>query len=490
MKKTIKYLIFAGALATTGLQSCTDLTETVYNVIPSDQFLKTDAQVAAALGPAYGGLRDYAWNFHNMEVTSDLMLVPTRGGDWYDGGNWLNYHRHTWTPLHGPINDLWGMCYNNIGTINQLIPQVSSNESAVAELRAVRAFYYFLLCDTFGNVPVSTSLADANAGQKPRADVYAFVEKELTEALPKLPAGKAYGRITQSAANAILTKLYLNASVYKGSPELQKTIDAATKVIDSKLFTLEGNFFANFFAKNEGSNENIWALPYDKNKAGGMNIQMRTLHYASQKTYNLAGQPWNGFCTTSEFYNSFESGDVRKSMLLAGQQYAADGKALVDDSNNPLIFIPDFKKDEMTSTDKEYQGAGARWAKYEIQKNNTSNDQDNDWAMLRLADVHLMRAEAKMRQKDLAGALLDINPIRARAGVKAWTVADVTEENFLKERGREMAGESWRRQDLVRFGVFNKPTQFMKNTAAFRSLFPIPQARIDANPNLKQNPGY
>jgi hypothetical protein len=492
MKKTWKYLLVAGVLAIPAFQSCTNLEETVYDALPSDQFLKNEEQIAAALGPAYGGLRDYTWNMHNAEATTDAMIVPTRGKDWYDGGDWLNYHRHTWTSLHGPINGIWGWAYENISRINQLIPQVSTNQAAVSELKAIRAFYYLILCDTFGNVPVSTGKSDANTDQKPRAEVYNFVVTELTAALPNLPKGKAYGRLTQAVANTILAKAYLNAGVYKGSPEWQKAADACTAVISSGLFTLEANFFTNFAVVNQGSQENIWAIPFDRFRAGGLNFQMRTLHYANQATYGLNAAPWNGFCTVAEFYNSFGNDDVRKKMWITGQQYAADGSTpLKDDAGNPLIFEPVFTKDEMAGTDKEYQGAGARWGKYEIQRNNTSNDQDNDWAMFRLSDVHLMRAEANFRLgKPAADVLADINPVRKRAGVAEWVAKDVTADNILAERGRELAGESWRRQDLIRFGVYNKPTRFMKQTDPKYNLFPIPQARIDANPKLKQNPGY
>jgi starch-binding outer membrane protein, SusD/RagB family len=496
MKRTVKFLLATGLVASSAfLQSCTDLTEKVYDALPTENFLKNDAQIAAALGPAYGGLRDYAWNMHNAEATSDVMLVPTRGKDWYDGGDWLNYHRHTWNSLHGPINGIWGFCFENISRINQLIPAVSTNESAVAELRAVRAFYYFILCDTFGNVPISTGLQDANSDQRSRADVYAFIEKELLESVSKLPKGRAYARMTEMSARTLLAKLYLNAGVYKGTAEWTKCKEQCDLVINSGLYALEGNFFSNFTISNEGSKENIWAVPFDRFKAGGMNIHMRTLHYASQQTFGLNAAPWNGFCTLAEFYRTFENADVRRNMFLAGPQFSADGKRLKDDSGNDLSFLVDFTKDEMTSGDSEYQSAGARWAKYEIQRNNTSNDQDNDWAMFRLSDVHLMRAEANFRTGATAAALADINPVRARAGATAWTVADVTADNLLAERGRELAGESWRRQDLVRFGKYNEvggrfTSKFMKAGNARNSLFPIPQARLDANPKLKQNPGY
>jgi starch-binding outer membrane protein, SusD/RagB family len=496
MKKSFAYLTLAGILT---LASCTNLDETVYGVVPKEGFGSTPQQLAALLGPAYSNFRGYAWNMHNAEVTTDVGLVPTRGKDWYDGGNWLNFNRHTWTTTHGPINDMWGFLYEGgINTINQLIPQVPGNTGAIAELRAVRAFYYFLAMDYFGNVPVITESTSGTATTTPRAQVYEFVVKELTEALPNLSdemGGSFYGRINKNTANMILAKVYLNAGVYKGSPEWAKVVETTTAVINSGKYKLESVYLANFSTKNETSTENIWAIPFDRIQAGGMNIPYRTLHYQSQSTYNLSGQPWNGFCTIAEFYNTFDNADVRKKMFISGVQYGADGKALKDDNGKDLDFNPVMNKDEMTSSDPEFQGAGVRLGKYEVQKANTVPDQDNDWAMFRLADAYMMRGEANFRLGKAADAVADFNLIRVRAGVPAWTAAQVTLDAILTERGREFAWEAWRRNDLVRFGEYNKvggkfTSKFMKEASAKTLLFPIPQQRLDANPGLKQNAGY
>ena len=494
MKKSFAYLALAGVLT---LASCTNLDESVYGVVPKEGFGSTPEQLSALLGPAYSNFRGYAWNMHNAEVTTDVGLVPTRGKDWYDGGNWLNFNRHTWTTTHGPINDMWGFLFEGgINTINNLIPQVPGNVTAVAELRAVRAFYYMLAIDFFGNVPIITEATTGTVTTAPRAQVYAFIEKELTEAMPNLSdqmGGSFYGRINKLTARTILAKLYLNAGVWKGTPEWQKCIDACNVVINSGKYKLESSFLANFAVKNEGSTENIWAIPFDRVQGGGMNIQMRTLHYQSQSTFNLPGQPWNGFCSIAEFYNTFDNADARKKMWIAGVQLGADGKPLKDDNGRDLDFNPTMTKDEMTSADPEFQGAGVRLGKYEIQRGNTTNDQDNDWAMLRLADVHLMRGESLFRLGNMAAGLADFNAIRARAGVPAWTT--MTSDMILAERGRELAWESWRHQDLLRFGEFNKvggkfTSKFMKEGNAKTLLFPIPQQRRDSNPGLAQNPGY
>jgi starch-binding outer membrane protein, SusD/RagB family len=485
MKNKIVKLLFVGSLTALSLQSCTDLTEKVYDKIEDGDFLKNDAQIAAALGPAYGGLGGITWDWFNPnEASSDEMIVPTRGGDWFDNGDWLAYSRHTWTPSHGPINGAWGFLFGNISTINQLIPKVAANKKAVDELRALRAFYYLSAVDMFGNVPISTETLNDGA-TKPRAEVYAFIEKELLEITPNLPTTKVYSKINQNVANMILAKLYLNAGVYKGSPEWQKAYDVLNKIIPN--YSLETSTLANFTLQNQGSAENIWVVPFDSKTAGGLNFQMRTLHYENQKTYGLGNSPWNGFCTLADFYNSFDDKDLRKKMWIAGQQFAASGAELKDAKGAPLAFVADFKKDQMTDADPEYQIAGVRAQKYEIQRNNPSGDQDNDFVIFRLGDAVLMKAEAALWLGKTGEALAEMNKTRTRAGLAAATTIDKT--SLLAERGREMAWEGWRRSDIIRFGTFNTERKFMKNTKDY-SLFPIPQARIDANPKLVQNPAY
>ena len=485
MKNKIVKLLFVGSLTALSLQSCTDLTEKVYDRIEDGDFLKNDAQIAAALGPAYGGLGGITWDWFNPnEASSDELIVPTRGGDWFDNGDWLAYSRHTWTPSHGPINGSWGFLFGNISTINQLIPKVSANKKAVDELRALRAFYYLQAVDMFGNVPISTETLNDGA-TKPRAEVYAFIEKELLEIIPNLPTTKVYSKINQSVANMILAKLYLNAGVYKGTTEWQKAYDVLNKVIPN--YSLETSTLANFTLQNQGSAENIFVVPYDSKTAEGMTFQMRTLHYENQKTYGLGNSPWNGFCTLADFYNSFDDKDLRKKMWIAGQQFAASGSELKDAKGAPLVFVADFKKDQMTDADPEYQVAGVRAQKYEIQRNNPSGHQDNDFVIFRLSDAVLMKAEAAFRLARNAEAITEVNKIRTRAGMAPFTT--LTAATLLAERGREMAWEGWRRSDLIRFGEFNKERKFMKNTKDY-SLFPIPQARIDANPKLVQNPAY
>ena len=489
---SIKVLIGCSALLLTS-QACTDLTEKTFDVLPtSGTFGSTPAQQSALIGPLYNGLGDYFGNMNELNTTTDEQIVPTRGGDWKDGDNWKRLYQHQWGPVtdNGQFNGRWTWCYNNITSINQQLPTVT-DKALTAELKTLRAFFHYQAMDLFGNVIISNQLGGTAPSQSTRAQVYAFVEKELLDNYASLSGdvgGAYYGRVNKWVADMILAKLYLNAQVYTGTPQWQKAIDRCDNIIKSGKFALSGDFFANFSTQNQASPETILATPFSSTKRGGMNIQMRTLHYLNQLTYNLGSAPWNGYATVTEFYNSFNDQDVRKKMWIVGQQYKADGTAIKDD-DLPMIFTPEIKS-FVLAAGAEGRLQGARSQKYQIQRNNSFNDQDNDFVVYRLGDVYLMRAEANLRLGNAAAAVTDANVIRARAGMPAYTAATLTLNEMLAERGRELAWEYHRRQDLIRFGQYTKAWRFKDASQDFRTLFPIPNDQIVLNPNLKQNPGY
>ncbi|SFH38490.1 RagB/SusD family nutrient uptake outer membrane protein [Pontibacter chinhatensis] len=475
------------------VQSCTDLDEEVYDKVPSDKFGTNPEQLNALVGPLYSSLGDYFGRYIEMNVSTDELIIPTRGGDWKDGDKWRRMHQHTWDPTQddGIFNGVWTWVYNNVTSINQQLnnPNIAANAELKAELRALRAFYHYIAMDNFGNVIIADQLSTEALGQKSRAEVYAWIEKELVEALPDLSetvGGAKYGRMNKYVANMILAKMYLNAEVYIGTPQWSKAIAQCDMIINSGKYSLAEDFFSNFSVNNEGSPEIILATPMDKTKRSGMNIHMRTLHYRHQITYGLGVSPWNGYATLPAFYNSFEDKDIRKQMWIVGQQYAADGSPLNDD-NVPMVITVDIPAFEMPAGPTA-RLAGARSQKYEIQRGNNYSSQDNDFVIYRLADVYLMRGEAKFRLGDTGGALEDINFIRTKRGVDAFTTLSL--DAILAERGRELAWEFHRRQDLIRFGQFTKEWLYKPASAATRELFPIPSSQLALNPTLKQNPGY
>jgi hypothetical protein len=310
--------------------------------------------------------------------------------------------------------------------------------------------------------------------------------------LTKNVDGSTYGRVNYWVLKSYQAKLFLNAGVYTGTAKWNDALAACDEIINSGKYSLENNFSANFKEKNEGSKENIFVVPYDFAKAGGFNWGQMTLHYASQLTYNLQAQPWNGYCSLTDFYNSFDNADVRKKAnFVAGPQFAADGTRLVDDkaeSNDPdgqpLTFTPEINMLEPSCL----RQAGVRIGKYEYANGATPN-LSNDFVLMRFADIILMKSECLLRNGNKAGAITEVNKIRKRAGVADFT--DLTLTTLLAERGREMFAEGWRRQDMIRFDTYTKPFQFKTATdKACIIVFPIPQNQLNTNPALIQNECY
>ncbi|TAL45386.1 MAG: RagB/SusD family nutrient uptake outer membrane protein [Chitinophagaceae bacterium] len=226
--------------------------------------------------------------------------------------------------------------------------------------------------------------------------------------------------------------------------------------------------------------------------------------------YNQPPDGWNGFTTLADFYNSFEAADVRKSAsitgytsvvgrgagFLIGQQQGPEGKHignpivdLKDRSGNPLIFTPDVSLFFSTET------KGIRTNKWPLDPNEMNGGgwgSANEFAFFRLADVRLMKAEAILRggtdpQAETAKGIVDA--LRAKRGL--GTIGTLNEASLLAERGRELYLEAWRRNDMIRFGVFNNPVGERPTASApTKVVFPIPNIALSSNPNLHQNVGY
>lgn len=495
----------AGLLTVFSVQSCTDLDEEVYSQILVEDFFQTDEEVLAAVGAAYTTTYGYVNFFAPQEVTSDEIVLPTRGTDWLDGGGWQRAHKHTYNSEEGFVAGAWTFCYNGISSCNGVLDilldestTVANADAFVGELRALRAFYYSLLLDLYGNVPIVETF-DVPSGflptQSSRQEVYDFVITELEAVIPNLPTTvdlSTYGRMNTYAAQALLASVTLNAEEYTGSAQWQKTVDACDVIINSGNYSLTANYFDNFSANNEGSSEFIYAIPYDEVFAQGFNLPAMTLHYVSQNTFDLTFQPWNGYATMQEFYDSYEATDERLGNFLVGPQFESDGVTPIEDAaaeetdpdGPPLNFTP-----ELTALDAALRQEGARIGKYEFELGANAN-LNNDVPVYRYGGVLLMKAEALWRMDASSTEALDlVNQIRARAGVAPFT--ELTAENLLAERGREMFFEGNRRTDLIRFGKYNDAWwEHPADPSTHVNLYPIPKAQIDNNPNLTQNPGY
>lgn len=492
-------------------QSCTKLDKKIYSVEPTGNFYQTPEQLAAGVAPAYIALQAIPdGNVMQMnEISTDEIVVPTRGNDWYDGGQWQELWLHNFKADVGLGNGAWNDLNNGIGKVNFTLSILNgltnkpSNIAAItAELKVLRAFFIFQLTDMFGNVPVVTdyNTDPSKVTQVARKDVYTFLETELTTNVPLLSATvdkTTYGRITQYAGYMLLAKLYLNAQVYTGTPQWAKAVTAVNQVINSGKYVLQPNYFDNFSVNNDGSTENILVVPFDKVHIGGMNWEMQTLHYTGNVTYGLTGSPWNGFSSTADVLDKYATGDARKSQFLVGQQYAADGVTPLNDpqTNLPVILNPNVTS--LSDASGAFRLAGARNVKYHPEAG-TAGNQSNDMVIFRLADAYLMLAEASYHTGDVGTALTMVNKVRERAGATAWGPAALTLDNLLAERSRELAWEGWRRNDVIRFEVATGTHYFTGARTPAKTqdadnhtfLFPIPSQQLISNTNLHQNPGY
>jgi hypothetical protein len=513
MNKTIRTTTLLGALLISPILGCTDLTEVPKSAITPDQYYKTESEIVGGLASVYATMQRVVQNPYNLaEITTDEMIVPTRGKDWYDNGKWLDMHRQTFTPNSAAtldnIESAWSDMFIGVARSNVLLNALENVTFAnkpvvVAEIRALRAYYYFMLQDMFGGVPIVTDIEVKARPANTRAEVFAFVESELKAARTDLPVSwpaAMNGRLTKGAIDAILASLYLNAQVFsgtvtatgltKGAAHWQDAIDRANLIINSGLYSLTTDWRKNFTADNNTSPEIIMAAKFTEADGLGLDFLMRALHY-NQYTPS----PWNGFSTLAETYFAFSNGDVRRNIFLAGPQYNIEtGLPAKDRAGNPLIFDPNIADPTAAA-----ENIGVRITKWPNDPAHVAQNNGNDYATFRLAEIYLIKAEAMNELGDTPGAVALVNSTtraRAFAGGTPNPIVAADQATFrtelLKERLFELTAEGKRRQDLIRAGTFTTGTWawVTRPTGAYKILFPIPQPELNNNPLLKQNPGY
>jgi hypothetical protein len=520
---------------------CTELHDTSYSLIISEQFGPTQEDLASIVGATYVDWRQglLFWNsiLRLMEISSDQSVIPGRPNGWVDGGVHRLVFEHQWSTEHDVVNNCWSYLYAGINNCNRVLYQIESGsipvaegkDETIAELKALRASYYYMLCDIYGNVPVMTQY-DVPDGYVPeqstRQEVFDFIINEIKDNMPLLSGesgGMMYGRFNQWAAWALLAKMYLNAEVYTGTPRWQECIEACNKIIDSRLFDLDANQRDVFATNNENAKEIIFALPFDDQYVTDWNafdIHMQTLQPANQATYKLSSSPWGGICAVPQFINTFDPDDSRlKDNWIQGDQYSADGDLLLCTmgaySGQPLSFV-----NEVPSIAESEEIHGFRHGKFEIAVG-ARVQLSNDWPLFRYADVLMMKAESQLRTGAVEEAAEIVTKVRERnfrnnpekAKVTASQLlegsiydygrrdnlvphtheggADIQYGRFLDELGWEFNQEGRRRQDMIRFGVYTTKSWFSHfPNGDYRKILPIPRSQIEKNPNLKQNPGY
>ena len=478
-------------------------------------------------------------------LTTDEAMIPIRGGDWYDGGLWNAMYQHRWTADDQSLYDTWKYIYKVIVLANKSLDIISSKSVLLsaaqqqeyrAEVRAIRAMFYYYAMDMFGRVPLVLSTDEQRysslfQGQTDRSSVFHFVFQELQQVLPSLPdqhsnkEGNYYGRITQPVVNFLLAKLALNAEIYmyddwtqgyanrpKGS-DIHFSVpaaDASSHGGDKELnawetciyycdklaeegYVLESDDAFNFSTHNETSKENIFTIPMDKNiYTNQFHYLFRSYHYTHGGALGWGSE--NGTCATISTMKANHYGeadeDARCKMNFVAGVVKVDGHELLMDNGKPLEYQP-FEVAQNLTNSKFIKTAGARMAKYEVDRTSYMDGklQSNDIVLFRYADALLMKAEAKVRNGENGDE--ELNRIRARVGMP---YRKATLDNILEERLLELVWEGWRRQDLIRFGKFTGAydlrTPLQGESSGYTTVFPIPQKCIDLNSELVQNKGY
>ncbi len=512
---------------------CTKIEETVYSEVLSSSFRPTERDLPQIMAPVYASFRTlmFGWQgyFDLQEEPGDAIITPVRPNGWDDAGTYRRMHQHTWTSEQWQPQNTWNQAYSSITRSNMVIMQIEEGtlplptelaETAIAELRAARALAYYLLLDNHGNVPIVTDYRDASLPQQStRQELFDFIINELEACMPLLSdeVASMYGRMNHWAATTLLAKIYLNAQVYTGTPQWEKVIELTDEVINANAYTLDANYSDVFTWTNQNSGEIIFAVPYDEIYGQGSQIHMKTLDPASRLVYNMAAGPWGGNCAVPQFIDSYDEDDTRLTdTWIQGPQYhASTGQEVI----NYVNFVPGIGGDGTVAAANH----GYRIGKYAIKQGATAN-LDNDYPMFRYADVLMMKAEALLRTGNSGEAARLVSQVRERAfrdnpekavvsgaqlvrgsiyeygwQEKDGTIgvtnggADIQYGRFLDELGWEFAAEAHRRQDLIRFGVFQTKSWFNHRPhaqAQQRTLFPIPFQELNTNPNLTQNPGY
>lgn len=491
MKKLLLFL-FVFALPF----SCTNLDEEIYDKIPGELFPENEDQAAAILVLTYAELGDLiddaGWWFWMQEVPSDEIVFPVRWTDWEDGGKWRVLHQHAWDNNTDGVNSMWSHMFDGIVEANQAIDDLSEGGTVtddariiISKLRTLRAFYYYLLIDNYGDVPYVTTFytAPAQPFKEDRAVIFEALTRELKESIPFLPDVPPNNfAVGKGMAYSLLAKLYLNAEVYTGTAMWKEAENYCDSVINLGVYTLDPQPLGPFVTENTNNPENIFTIPFDEIDFQGFRLHMRTLHYQHNLTYDMPVGPWNGFAAVEDHYNTFSDDDLRKEGFIVGLQYASNGQPLFDETaETEVVLDPHIPALEMdgSNTFAEIRLSGARVGKYEIARG-AMESLSNDFPLFRYADILLMKAEAVIRQGGNGDQW--VNEIRNRAGLGNWS--GVTLDMLLEERGREMFCEGHRRQDLIRFGKFNDSWWEKDVSDPSRNTFPIPQWAIDANPNL------
>jgi starch-binding outer membrane protein, SusD/RagB family len=561
MKKKISLLLLLFGMMI--IEGCTDLEEEVL-----DESLTGGASPSevldGSLAPAYAvlpGFFQHTNYFTLQEISTDEAILPYRGGtDWGDNGIFIDMHRHTYTSSHVRINDAWNAITQGISRAVTAINVLSSAEGEnaavyLAEARGLRAYYSLLSLDLFGLVFVKDDPNERSTILRGN-DAVEYIKSELLAIENEVINTVGPGRITQGAVWGLLSRLHLNAAVYRdpyadnfnfATEDMDKVIEYSNKILGLGLYELSPEYFEIFDDENHDNKELIFAVDQRADLNGHNRLAYFSLsgdQFPLPEFVRANGTDGPGI--TPDFYDSWvaaygpddPSVDPRffkenliipadsciaaadfeiNRGILRGQQYGllttAHGQPFLrcDDGVGYRIGklrnvtranktrLVNFTREIDYTTEGSGYSTGYRVEKYEFSKKSDTgrNKGEADIVIIRLADVYMMRAEAKLRKGDAQGALDDVNIVRASRTARglpppALTVIDL--DILFRERGFEFYWEMLRRTDMIRFGKYEDTWTEKTDNNKLKRLFPIPQNAIDGasliSGYLVQNQGY
>lgn len=447
------------------------------------------------------------WNLN--ELSSDEALCC-----WLTDPGVVDLNGNKWTSSNAQVKGMYARLYFGVTICNHFLEQTTGITDAEtvkqrAEVRFIRALNYFYLLDMFGNVPFTEVVATEAPTQIKRADLYSWIEKELSECEADMYDARQapYYRVDKVANWLLRSRLYLNAEVYTGTAQWNNAAIYAKKVLDSE-YSLCKPYKLLFMADNAGTvdnstntapNEIILPIACDgiKTKSWGNSLFLVASTHNSDMP-NWGSEGWGGNRARAALSSKFfPSGKIPSNADLTDLTTAAG-----DDRAMLFAFDRTFEIASNKETDFKL---GLSVMKYSNVRSDggATNDvlhTDTDVPLLRKAEAYLTYGEAVFRggaQVNGLTALAAVNALRERAN--AALLQNLNLNNLLDEWSREFYFEGRRRMDLIRFGKFGGSDYNWEWKGGSRSgvqfssdynLFPIPSTDLNANPNLKQNPGY
>lgn len=537
---------------------CTDLDvniESQYTEMPN-----SDIAIEAQMSNAFYGFRNAIGRRFDEGVScnSDEYTAVSFDGDYLNSRDMANFSLHMIDPTNSKNQlNVLDELQSAITNCNRVIFDLSAggvSEEDLAPVRAVRAFYHFLIMDHWGDTPIIDHLLtdDEKIDRSPRADVAKWIESELfaiRDNCYENVDASTYGKPTRWMVDALLAKLYINWNVYTkdvtstswnpnaANEKLNDCIAACDRIIISGNFDLKDDYKMKFMYTNGSQIKDfIYAMPYDAETVQGMT-------FARFRTWRR-GQNSNGFYSiemsnsvggnmalTPEFVELFCLPGDRRNDVIAGNTGANIDQPSFD------VYQYDNATGEPTNVRNTYGGENVTFTKAITLKedltanppivpnadlncgadlkgwtqgyrsikffpdindyNNFSRNQDNDVPIFRYADIILMKCEAIVRG---GTATNGDTPMSLFNQIRAYVNAPLLDHNpslqeILDERGREFLDEHWRRNDLIRFGDFERDWGFKNDfnpnaTNPQYRLWPLSIDALNNNTNWKQNPGY